>query len=306
VQKKDLTNRVPIATVCVSIGLANLFSRSPDMLENVDLTAELSPSAYRKKMGQLQDRLRAMQKATWQARIPVIVLFEGWNAAGKGSAIRKLTSCLDPRGYKFHPVRSPRTYEKQYPWLWRFWLKIPGRGEWALFSHSWYERVLVERLEGAVPKKEWQRAYNDIAHFEHLLTDDGYLIVKFWLHISKKEQKKRFDKLLKDPLTAWQVSDEDWGHHQNYRAYHQAVEDMLSRTHTPWTPWTLVPAMDQRYVRVQVFETLVNTIDKELGAKGISLAPEEEEAPPAPVAKPARKARPRRPAARRGPSRARA
>lgn len=251
------------------------------MLEKVDLEKKLDKRTYKEKMPALRDRLYAIQKASWDADLPVVIIFEGWDAAGKGSSIQRLTAPLDPRGFKLHPIRAPRTYETKHPWLWRFWLKLPGRGEWAIFDRSWYGRVLVERVERLTPEKEWRRAYRDIVDFERTLADDGYLIIKFWLHISKREQKRRFKKLSKDPLTAWHVTPEDWEHHAKYDEYRLAVEEMLERTETEWGPWTIVEATDRRHTRLKILETIIAAVEERL-----ELAPAELPAP-TPAAEPA-------------------
>src|SRR5512135_928904 len=139
------------------------------MLDKLDLDQKLDKKTYKRIMPELTERLYAVQKASWDARIPVIILFEGWDAAGKGTSIQALTARLDPRGFKLYPIRAARTYEQKRPWLWRFWSKLPARGEWAIFDRSWYGRVLVERMEKLVPKEEWERAYRDIVDFERNL-----------------------------------------------------------------------------------------------------------------------------------------
>lgn len=237
------------------------------MLEQVDLSRKIAKPVYRAWIPILRDQLYHLQKASWDARIPVVILFEGWDAAGKGTTIQALTRRLDPRGFKLYPIRAARTYEKKRPWLWRFWRKIPAYGEWAIFDRSWYGRVLVERVEGLTPKRLWQQAYDDIVDFEHTLADDGTLICKFFLHISKKEQKRRFKKLLSDPMTAWHVAPEDWEHHRKYKKYAQAIEEMLARTETEWGPWTLVPATNRRYTRLAVFTTIIQRLAARLAAQ---------------------------------------
>lgn len=239
------------------------------MLEKVDLSITASKKEYKKNMPRLQDRLYQLQKACWDAQLPVIILFEGWDAAGKGSSIQKLTSRLDPRGFKLYPIREARTYEKKRPWLWRFWLKTPARGEFAIFDRSWYGRVLVERVEGFIPDTEWRRAYRDILDFEHTLADDGTLIIKFFLHISKDEQKQRFKKLLKDPLTAWHVEPEDWEHHAKYDEYVLAIEEMLERTESEWGPWTIVEATNRLHTRMKIFETIIARLEERLLTVGM-------------------------------------
>ena len=236
------------------------------MLEKIDLNKKISKKEYKKIFPRLRLKLYALQKASWDAEIPVIILFEGWDAAGKGTSIQNLTSKLDPRGFKLYPIRAARTYESKRPWLWRFWLKIPGKGEWAIFDRSWYGRTLVERVEGLIPERSWRRAYRDIVNFERTLADEGYLIIKFFLHISREEQKRRFDKLIADPLTAWQVLPEDWEHHKNYDEWRLAYEETFERTETESGPWTIVEATNRRYTNLKIFETLASSLETQLAS----------------------------------------
>jgi AMP-polyphosphate phosphotransferase len=235
------------------------------MLENIDLKAKVDKETYKQRIKELSERLYFVQQGTWAAGIPVAILFEGWDAAGKGSTIHKLTGPIDPRGYKIYPIRPARTYEKKRPWLWRYWLKIPARGEWAIFDRSWYGRVLVERMQKLIPPEEWERAYRDIVDFERNLADDGTLILKFFLHISKKEQKKRFNKLLKDPLNAWRVTDEDQRNHKKYKKWLIAYEEMFERTESEWSPWTIIAATDRRHTYLKVYETIIQALEERLG-----------------------------------------
>jgi polyphosphate kinase 2 (PPK2 family) len=235
------------------------------MLEKVDLNQSLGKKTYKRILPDLSNQLYTVQKASWDAGIPVVILFEGWDAAGKGTSIQKLTSPLDPRGFKLYPIRAARTYEKKRPWLWRFWAKLPARGEWAIFDRSWYGRVLVERVEKLVPESEWRRAYRDITDFERTLADDGCLILKFFLHISKQEQKRRFDKLLKDPLTAWHVTPEDWEHHRHYEDWMLAYEEAFEHTDSEWAPWTIVEATDRRFTWAKIYRTVISALEERLG-----------------------------------------
>jgi AMP-polyphosphate phosphotransferase len=241
------------------------------MLDKIDLSKKVDKKTYKKVMSILEDRLFEVQKASWDANIPVVILFEGWDAAGKGTSIQKLTSPIDPRGYKLYPIRAARTHEKKYPWLWRFWLKTPARGEWAIFDRSWYGRVMVERVESLVPEAEWRRAFRDITEFERTLADDGTLLIKYFLHISKQEQKRRFEKLTKDPLTAWHVSPEDWEHHRRYDDWLIAYEEALESTDTEWGPWTIVEATDRRHTWVKIFQTVTDALGERLGLNYESL-----------------------------------
>lgn len=234
------------------------------MLEKIDLTRKVSKKEYKMVMPGLRSRLYDLQKASWDAGVPVMIVFEGWDAAGKGTSIQYLTRRLDPRGFKLHPIRLARTYEQNRPWLWRFWNKIPARGEWAIFDRSWYGRVLVERRDKLISEQEWQRGYRDIVDFERVLADDGYLIIKFFLHISKKEQKRRFKHLTSDPLTAWKVEKEDWEHHRDYEKWITLYEEMLERTYTEWGPWTIVEATDRNHSRIKIFSTIINALEERL------------------------------------------
>jgi polyphosphate kinase 2 (PPK2 family) len=248
------------------------------MLEKIDLNRKIDKKTYRRIMPALENRLFEVQKASWDAGIPVTILFEGWDAAGKGTSIRKLTSPMDPRGYKLYPVRAARTYEKKHPWLWRFWLKTPARGEWAIFDRSWYGRVMVERVENLITETEWRRAYRDIVDFERTLAHDDNLIIKYFLHISKQEQKRRFNKLAKDPLTAWQVTPEDWEHHYHYDEWLLAYEEAFERTETEWGPWTIVEATDRRFTWVKIYQTVITFLEERLGWPALVLPSEAEEA----------------------------
>jgi polyphosphate kinase 2 (PPK2 family) len=253
------------------------------MLDQVDLAKRLSKTEYKARLPYLRDRLYDLQKACWDAEIPSLIVFEGWDAAGKGTTINLLTQRLDPRGFKLHAIQEARTYEKHMPWLWRFWLKLPNYGEMAIFDRSWYGRVMVERVEELTPEAEWRKAYRDIVNFERTIADDGYVVIKFFLHISKKEQKKRFKKLEKDPLESWHVQPEDWEHHSKYSAYVLAIEEMLERTETEWGPWTIVEASDRRWTRVKIFATIVGRLEEALDKRGIELPVPREDKTPSPV-----------------------
>jgi polyphosphate kinase 2 (PPK2 family) len=248
------------------------------MLEKIDLSRRLPKAEYKARIPHLQRRLYDLEKACWDAKMPSVIVFEGWDAAGKGTSINLLTSRLDPRGFKLYPIQEARTFEKHLPWLWRFWLKLPNYGEMAIFDRSWYGRVLVERVEGLTPVQEWRKGYRDIVDFERTIADDGYVVIKCWLHISEKEQKQRFKMLEKDPLKAWHVQPEDWEHHRKYDEYLMAVEEMLERTDTEWGPWTIVEATDRRWARVKVFETIIQRLEEALTERGFEL-PEGELSP---------------------------
>ena len=180
------------------------------MLEKVDLTRAISKEEYKTRLPALQASLYDLQLRTSEAGLPSVIVFEGWEAAGKGTCINVLTSRLEPRAFKLHVIQEPRTHELHMPWLYRFWQRIPNYGHMAIFDRSWYRRVLDERVEKITPASEWQKAYRDITDFERTLADDGYAMVKLFFHIGKKEQKQRFKKLESHPLTRWQVQQADW------------------------------------------------------------------------------------------------
>ena len=236
------------------------------MLETLDLDKKIDKEAYEKSFPELRDKLRALQRQIYDAKIPVAVVFEGWDAAGKGESIAKLVERLDPRGVKVHPISAPLEEEALRPFLWRFWTKIPARGEVAVFDRSWYGRVMVERVEKLVSPEQWRSAYNEIAQFERMLTDDGMVIVKFWLHISEKEQKKRFKEIEKSKYDSWRVTKEDWEHHRQYDEYAEAAEEMFERTNTAYAPWTIVEATDKRYRLIRIFKTVADAMQTALNA----------------------------------------
>jgi polyphosphate kinase 2 (PPK2 family) len=236
------------------------------MLENINLKKKLSREASKRMLPPLQQRLNDLEKACWDQQVPTMIVFEGWDAAGKGTTISALTQRLDPRGFKLYPITSPRTYEQQRPWLWRFWLKVPNRGEMVIFDKSWYGRVLEERVEKTIPEKAWRQAYRDIVEFERMLADDGSTILKFFLHISRKEQKERFRAIQQDPLEAWRVTPDDWSRHKKYDQYLAATEEMLELTESEFAPWTIVEATSKWHARVKVFETIIAAIERRLGA----------------------------------------
>jgi len=244
------------------------------MLETVDLEQNLRKSAYKKQRPRLQQRLYALQIACRDAGIPVIIVFEGWDAAGKDAAMKLMTQKLDPRSFTIHDIQPPRTYETYMPWLWRFWLKIPRYGEMAVFYHSWYERVLTGRVETRLPKQDLHRAYRDIGNFERALADDGYVIIKLFFHSSQEEQARRLNALQSDPLSNWRVRPEHWERHNKYDQFVAAIEEMLKRTNTPTAPWDISPATDAWGARIAVCEAVIRRIEEALQARGQALPPD--------------------------------
>jgi polyphosphate kinase 2 (PPK2 family) len=234
------------------------------MLETVDLTLSLPKEAYKKQAKLLRERLRRLQYECKDAEIPIVIVFEGWDASGKGWIISRLLERIDPRGFKVHPSRPPTTEEEAKPFLWRYWVRLPQDGEIALFDRSWYGRVLIERVAKMVPKKVWRAAFEEIGQFERQLADDGAVLVKFFLHISKKEQRRRLKKLEADKFESWRVTKWDWQHHKDYDKYVAAIEEMVAKTDTPFAPWTIVAAMEGRHAEIKVFRTLVKVMEEAL------------------------------------------
>ena len=233
-------------------------------LGTVDLSQTLDEAAYAGEERALQRRLAELHRASAKAELPVMVAFEGWDAAGKGSMIHTLTARLDPRGFRVHPVGPPRPFEEARPWLWRYWQTIPSRGAWAFFDRSWYGRVLVARMDRLVSEEQWTRAYDEILQFERTLAADGYLLLKFFLHIGKDEQRRRLEALMADPVMAWRVGPEDWQNHRRYAVWERVYDEALARTHTPEAPWTVVPATCPFHTRRTVYRTLIDALEARL------------------------------------------
>ena len=227
------------------------------MLAELDLSLKLSKSAAAPRLKALQSRLRLLQYAIQEADVPIIVCLEGWNACGRGEVIKKLSELLDPRLYQVNRGRPPTPLEVRHHFLWRYQLALPRKGEMVVFDHSWYSRVLEDRCDRLVKKKVWRQAYSQINEFERWLVDDGAVLVKFWLHISRKEQRRRYRAYLKDPLLRWKVTREYWRQHAHYHRWLKAAEEMLSRCGTAYAPWTLVAAEDPHWARVCALETVV-------------------------------------------------
>ncbi|MSS73764.1 MAG: UDP-galactose-lipid carrier transferase [Candidatus Latescibacteria bacterium] len=236
------------------------------MLEKIDLTQKFkNKKDYEKALATYQLRLLQLEGRIIEAETPVLIAFEGWDAAGKGGAIRRLTQRLDPRAYKVYATRAPDAVEKTHHYLHRFWLRLPRKGEVAIFDRTWYGRVLVERVERFATKEEWRRAYREINEFERTLVDSGVVLLKFWLHISKDEQLRRFREREANPYKQWKIGPEDWRNRKKWNRYEEAVEEMLEKTDTRNAPWRLVPANFKWYARVSVLKTMVRTLEGVLG-----------------------------------------
>lgn len=234
------------------------------MLEKIVLDKEMTKEEYKARLPGLEWELFDLERRTKAAKIPTMIVFEGWEAAGKGSSIKVVTEQLDPRALRIHPIQDSQSHELARPWMWRFWMKTPNDGEIAIFDTSWYRHVLQERMSGKVKRREWEEAFHEINEFEHQLADDGTVMIKFWLHISKKEQRKRFDRAEKDPRAFFTVTKEMWKQNKSYEKWTKAVEEMLERTESEWAPWTIVESHDRRSARVKIFETIIKALSARL------------------------------------------
>jgi polyphosphate kinase 2 (PPK2 family) len=234
------------------------------MLEKVNLNLSLPREAYERKLKRLQAKLHLLAFRAYEQKRPSILVFEGWDAAGKGGAIKRLTAQIDPRGYVVWPIAAPAGDDKERHYLYRFWRRLPAQGQMAIFDRSWYGRVLVERVEGYCTEAEWARAYSEINWFERQLLDYGCIICKYWLHISQAEQLQRFKEREQTAYKSFKLTDEDWRNRGKWEDYTAAVEDMVLKTSTPGAPWTIVEANDKRHARVKILQTVVDKLKREL------------------------------------------
>lgn len=242
------------------------------MFEVVNLEEKLSKAEYKRRTPLLQARLWELQRVGWEHAVPTILVFEGWDAAGKGDCVRKLTERLEPRGFELHRVTdNPRTHELAMPWMWPFWNDIPPRGKIAIFDRSWNRRAVLFRIERPEAEMEWRRSLRDINDFERWLTDDGYLVVKLFLHISHDEQLRRYARWKKDPGRSWKALEGVWRKPDRYDEILAASEDLLQNTESGYSPWHLIPSTDRRWARVEVFETLIARLESGFAERGIDL-----------------------------------
>jgi AMP-polyphosphate phosphotransferase len=236
-------------------------------LDDLDLSLTLSKKEEKQVLAERQQRLVELRLAlgglTGDGRIgpPVCVVFEGWDASGKGGAIKRLVAKLDPRHVRVVDFAAPTSDEKRHHFLWRFWPALPGWGGMAVFDRSWYGRVLVERVESLATPEQWRRAYGEINEFERSLTDEGTILIKFWMHISAEKQLSRFERRRDDPLKAWKLTEDDWRNRGMREQYVEAVEEMFERTDQPDSPWHPIAADSKRYARIAVLDTVIERIE---------------------------------------------
>jgi PPK2 family polyphosphate:nucleotide phosphotransferase len=238
----------------------------PPKLSAVDLSPELDPKVYKQAKDAVSLSLLRARLDLLAHQVPVVLVFEGWDASGKGGTIHRLIDKFDPRSYNVHSIAAPSQEELDHHYLWRFWNKLPARGRIAVFDRSWYGRVLVERVEGYAKGEEWKRAFDEINQFEQLLVADGTLVIKFFMHISKHEQKRRFEARADNPLKSWKLNDEDYRNRARWDDYVEAIDDMFARTHTAYAPWFVIPANDKRYARMTVQQICIERF--KAGTKG--------------------------------------
>ena len=234
------------------------------VLAKVDLSLCCDRKTYRKKLKEYQKKIEKLHGELYQKRIPVVIGFEGWDAAGKGGNIKRITEALDPRGFEVHPIASPEPHEKARHYLWRFWTRLPKDGHIAIFDRTWYGRVMVERLEGFCSENDWRRAYNEINEFEKELSDWGAVIVKFWVHIDKDTQLARFNDRQSNPEKQWKITDEDWRNREKWDQYETAVDEMLQKTSTAYAPWHILESVDKKYARLKALRIVIEEIEKAL------------------------------------------
>ena len=236
------------------------------MLSTIDLSKSLTKEEYVHDLIRYQLQLQTLAYQLYVQKRPLVIVYEGWDAGGKGGNIKRITEKLDPRGYQVYPIAAPEGEDKTHHYLYRFWrrLKPPDEKQILIFDRSWYGRVMVERLEGFCTEEEWKRAYREINEFERQLVDFGTILVKFWIHISKDEQLRRFEFRKETPYKAWKLTDEDWRNRQKWDLYEGAINDMILKTSTLTAPWTIVEGDCKWYARVKALQTLVETLSSEL------------------------------------------
>jgi polyphosphate kinase 2 (PPK2 family) len=234
------------------------------ILDQLDLTSNLDKAKYERELEHWQGKLARLSRKIARAKRGAILVFEGWDAAGKGGAIRRITRALDARQYRVIPIAAPTDEERAHHYLWRFWRHLPRLGKFTIYDRSWYGRVLVERVEGFAHEREWMRAYKEINDFEEQLVESGIVVVKFWLHISREEQLRRFEARERESWKQYKIGPEDYRNRAKTNAYEAAANDMIGRTSTEFAPWVLVEAEDKRFGRVKVLRETVEHLSAAL------------------------------------------
>lgn len=238
------------------------------VLSQLDMGQEVNRTSYKKRLKASQARLNPLHRAALKHGVSTVMVFEGWDAAGKGGAIRRVTRALDARNYRVLPFAAPTDEERAQHYMWRFWRHLSRAGRVTVFDRSWYGRVLVERVEGFATENEWRRAYAEINDFEEQLAERGIVLLKFWIHITKEEQLARFQAREETPHKRWKLTEEDWRNREKWDAYEEAVNDMVERTSSSLAPWTLVEGNDKRFARLKVLDTVCNAMEEALERAG--------------------------------------
>ena len=233
-------------------------------LSDYKFAEKLSTKQYEKLLKEKQLKIIKIGRKVYENKIPVVLMLEGWDASGKGGIIKRITAFLDPRGYTAYGIGKPTEEEKAHHYLWRFWVKLPAGGRAAIFDRSWYGRVLVERVEKLAKPEEWKRAYQEINEFEKTLSDNNTVVMKFFLHISKAEQLRRFEKRKHDKLKNWKLTDEDWRNRKKWKAYEAATNEMLEKTNTTHTPWNVIASDDKKAARILMIDRIIEIMEKAL------------------------------------------
>jgi AMP-polyphosphate phosphotransferase len=231
-------------------------------IEDLDKTKRLDTKEYQEKLTKFQIELVQAQRRVIDRGDRIVLVFEGVDSAGKGGAIRRLTTYLDPRGYEVNAIGAPNSQELSHHYLRRFWVRLPSRGRIAFYDRSWYGRMLVEPIEGFCTLEEYERAGREIREFERLLADDGYCIIKFWIYVDKDEQLRRFEARRTDPLKSWKLTKDDWHNREKFEHYVEYANKMFAATDAPYAPWYLIPGDDKNYARIRVLRIVTDTISK--------------------------------------------
>jgi len=252
------------AKVLTSSSAIEIDENIPRLLQSVSPDETIEQAEYRDALEHYQQRMRTLSNKMYAQKRSAAVVFEGWDAAGKGGNIKRLTSELDPRSYAVVPVGPPRPYELTRHYLWRFMVKMPKGGHLTIFDRSWYGRVLVERVDEITPVPLWQRSYREINEFEQHLVGHGTVLLKLWLHIDKDEQLRRFESRQSDPLKHHKITEDDWRNREKWDLYEAAVDEMLFRTHTPHSPWIIVESNSKKYARIKVLQTVTDALEDAL------------------------------------------
>ena len=233
-------------------------------LNTIDLSVTISEEDYRKELIKCRKKLKELHNILYRKKIPVIIAYEGWDAAGKGGNIKRVTSGLDPRGYTVYPIAAPDKSELNRHYLWRFYKRLPKDGHIAIFDRTWYGRVMVERLEGFCSENDWQRAYNEMNEFEKELSDWGAIVIKFWVQIDNQTQLERFTERQNTPEKQWKITDEDWRNREKWDQYEEAITEMLNKTNTKFAPWYVLESVDKKYARIKAMKILIREIEERL------------------------------------------